>query len=302
MGEIIQLNMFTVSALDPPLRDNRDVMDYPFLALQKRRTKPIEYRSKNIQISIAADTRFSIASIWDWDLIIFAASHLNDAVERGGEPSPRIRFSPHDALRQMGRGTSGRHYRELWQAIRRLRATLIITNIRFEDQPDQGGEAGFNWLSGYWVPKRYSQSMMTPDAPDGDADPAKPWEIELPPWLYNAILGQRDILAVHPDYFNLTGGIERWLYRLARKSVPDKADSPLFAFRMDTLFARSGLSGRLRDFRGKLEDIAARQPLPEYDVVITRDAKRHEMVTLVRNRAKPPRLPRGVPRLVIDNN
>jgi len=65
MGEIIQLNMFTVSALDPPLRDNRDVMDYPFLALQKRRTKPIEYRSKNIQISIAADTRFSIASIWD---------------------------------------------------------------------------------------------------------------------------------------------------------------------------------------------------------------------------------------------
>ena len=144
--------------------------------------------------------------------------------------------------------------------------------------------------------------MMTPDAPDGDADPAKPWEIELPPWLYNAILGQRDILAVHPDYFNLTGGIERWLYRLARKSVPDKADSPLFAFRMDTLFARSGLSGRLRKFRTKLEDIAARQPLPEYDVVVTRDAKRFEMVTLVKNRAKPPRLPRGVPRLVIDNN
>jgi len=92
-----------------------------------------------------------------------------------------------------------------------------------------------------------------------------------------------------------------WLYRLARKSVPDKADNPLFAFRMDTLFDRSGLSGRQRWFRGKLEDIAARQPLPEYDVVITRD-KRHELVTLVKNRAKPPRLPRGVPRLVIGND
>jgi len=276
------------------------VMSYPFLALQKRRTKPIEYKAKNVHLSVAADIRYSIATIWDWDLIIFAASHLNDAVERCGKPSPRIRFSPHDALRQMGRTTGGRDYRELAQAIRRLRMTTIVTNIRHDD--GAGEERPFSWLMDYSIPKRYSQSIMTPDTPDGDADPAKPWEIELPPWLYNAILRQRDILAVHPDYFNLTGGIERWLYRLARKSVPDHADAPLFAFRMDTLFARSGLSGRLRKFRTKLEDIAARQPLPEYDVVITRDAKRFEMVTLVKNRAKPPRLPRGVPRLVIGND
>lgn len=298
MGEIIQLSMFTVSALDPPLRDNRDVMEYPFLALQKRRTKPIEYRGKNIHLSIDSDRRFSIATIWDWDLIIFAASHLNDAIERGGKPAPRIRFSPHDALRQMRRTTGGRDYRELAQAIRRLRMTTIITNIRYDD--GAGEERPFSWLSGYSIPKRYSQSVMTPDNPDGEADPARPWEIELPPWLYNAILRQRDILAVHPDYFHLTGGIERWLYRLARKAVPDQADAPVFAFRMETLFERSGLSGRLRDFRTKLEDIAARQPLPEYDLAITRD-KRHELVSLVRNRAKPPRLPRGVPRLsVID--
>jgi plasmid replication initiation protein len=274
-------------------------MSYPFLSLQKRRTKPIEYRNNNIHLSVDSDRRFSIASIWDWDLIIFAASHLNDAVERGGKPSPRIRFAPHDALRQIGRTTGGRDYRELAQAIRRLRMTTIITNIRHDD--GAGEERPFSWLTDYSIPKRYSQSIMTPDTPDGDPDPAKPWEIELPPWLYNAILRQRDILAVHPDYFKLTGGIERWLYRLARKSVPDKADNPLFAFRMDTLFARSGLSGRQRKFRAKLEDIAERQPLPEYDVVITRD-KRHELVTLVKNRAKPPRLPRGVPRLVIGND
>jgi plasmid replication initiation protein len=102
MGEVVQFEFFTVSAVDPPLRDNRDAMEYPFLALQKKRTKPIEYSGKGVHISIDSDRRFSIATIWDWDLIIFAASHLNDAIEAGLQPSPRIRFVPYDCLRQIG--------------------------------------------------------------------------------------------------------------------------------------------------------------------------------------------------------
>ena len=100
--------------------------------------------------------------------------------------------------------------------------TTIITNIRHAD--DAGEERPFSWLTDYRIPKRYTRSHLTPAAPDGEPDPARPWEIELPPWLYNAILRRRDILAVHPDYFRLTGGLERWLYRLARKAVPEKAD------------------------------------------------------------------------------
>ena len=36
---IAQLDMFTVRAFEPSLRDNRDVMEFPFLSLQKRRVK-----------------------------------------------------------------------------------------------------------------------------------------------------------------------------------------------------------------------------------------------------------------------
>lgn len=296
MGEIIQLDMLTVSAFEPPLRDNRDVMEFPFLSLQKKRTVPIEFSSQNVHVSVAADSRFSIATIWDWDLIIFAASHLNDAIENSSTAAPRIRFAPHDALRQMRRSTGGKDYRELAQAIRRLRMTTVITNIRFDD--GAGKERPFSWLSDYAIPKRYTGSLITPQQPEGEADPSQPWEIELPPWLYKAVLRQREILAVHPDYFDLTGGIERWLYRLARKAVPDKADFPGISFRMETLFARSGLSGRLRKFRAKLDEIAAGQTLPEYDLIINRDGP-HELVTLIRNRAKPGRLPRGVRKLAI---
>jgi plasmid replication initiation protein len=293
MGEIVQLDMFTVSAVDPPWRDNRDAMEYPFLALQKRRTRPIVFRKNGIFLSVAADSRFSIATIWDWDLVIFAASHLNESIEDGRKPSPRIRFVPYDCLRQIGRGTGGLDYRKLAQAIRRLVATLVITNIRSQDQLEGGEESGFHWLCGFKIPKKYTRTHLTQDDPDGEPDPARPWEIELPSWLYNAILRQRDILAVHPDYFKLTGGIERWLYRLARKAVPDKAEVPAFSFRMETLHKQSGVTGLLKHFRANLREIAERQPLPEYGIRIDRKG-RHELVTLYRDRAKLGRLPRGL--------
>jgi len=297
MGEVVQLEIFTVNTVDPPWRDNRDAMDYPFLSLQKNRTRAIEYRRNGIHISVDSDRRFSIATIWDWDLIIFAGSHLNDAIEAGLEPSPRIRFVPYDCLRQVGRSTGGQNYKELANAARRLTATLVITNVRSEDQ--LGEEGGFHWLSGFKIPKKYTRSHLTPDAPDGEPDPARPWEIELAPWLYNAILRRKDILAVHPDYFQLTGGLERWLYRLARKAVPDKAEVPAIPFRMETLYERSGVIEPKRNFARRIRKLADTQPLPEYGVRIDREGK-HELVTLYRDHGKPCRLPRGLKRLAIE--
>lgn len=291
MGEVVQLDIFAVSTVDPPWRDNRDAMEYPFLSLQKGRTKAIEYRKGNICLGVYAPEKFGLASIWDWDLVIFAASHLNDAIEAGLAPSPRIRFVPYDCLRQLGRSTGGKDYRELAQSIRRLRVTTVITNIRQDD--GAGEEKPFSWLSSYSIPKRYTQSLITPDAPDGEPDPARPWEIELPLWLYNSILRRKDILAVHPDYFRLKGGLERWLYRLARKAVPDKAEVPAIHFRMDTLHERSGTTRPLRMFAFDIRKMAGSQPLPEYGLRIDRDGK-HELVTLYRDHAKPRRVPRGL--------
>jgi plasmid replication initiation protein len=291
--------MFTVSTIDPPLRDNRDAMEFPFLSLQKGRTRGIEYRGNGVAIEVQAPVKYGLASIWDWDLIIFAASHLNEAIEAGLQPSPRIRFVPYDCLRQIGRSTGGKDYKELAKSIRRLAATLIITNIRGQDQPEEGAEEGFHWLCGFRIPKKYASVHLTPDSPDGEPDPARPWEIELPPWLYNSIMRRREVLAVHPDYFQLTGGLERWVYRIARKAVPDKAEVPAIHFRMDTLHERSGTTRPLRNFAGDIRKIAEAQNLPEYGIRIERDGK-HELVILYRDRAKPRRLPRGLKRLAIE--
>jgi plasmid replication initiation protein len=302
MGDNGQIDLFEVSAVDPPWRDNKDAMGYPFLSLQKRRTTAIRYSDADVWLMVSAPAEFGIATIWDWDVMIFAASHINEAIENRRKISSRITFVPHDCLKQIGRPICGKSYQALADAIRRLHATMVITDIREADQPEKGEEQGFHWVEGYRLPKKYGRRVyttpdnithITPEDPKGEADPARPWVIRIHPWLYNAIVSQGDILAVHPDYFRLTGGLERWLYRLARKAVPDKAEPPAIRFKMETLHARSGVTRDLKRFAFDIRALAEAQPLPEYGVQVEYRKGRRELVTLYRDTAKPCRPPRG---------
>ena len=294
---LTQNDLFQVTAYDPPLRDNRDVMEYPFLSIQKGRTKPIEFTSpdKKIRLEITAPEKYGIATIWDWDLMIYLSAHINDALENGYTPSAWIEFAPYDALRYMGKGTSGRHYQELVKTLRRLVKTGIITTIRTSDT--EGMEGNLRWIENYQIPRRYAENEFIKDLDDGEADPKKPWRVKLPDWIFTAIMRRTGILAVHPEYFKLTGGLERWLYRLARKAVPDKAAWPAIKFRMETLHKRSGSTRPLRQFASDIRKIAEKQSLPEYSVIIDKD-KRHELVTLMRDKSKPTRMPRGIKALI----
>src|SRR3546814_4162250 len=44
-------------------------------------------------------------------------------------------------------------------------------------------------------------------------------ELILPDWFYVGVVDAALVLTIDPAYFKLTGGIERWLYRLDRKST-----------------------------------------------------------------------------------
>ena len=293
MTDGTQIELFQATAYDPPLRDNRDVMEYPFLSIQKARRKPIAFTSADgrVHLHVSSSRECGIATIWDWDLMIYLVAQVNEGLEAGLAVAPWVEFAPYDALRYMGKGTGGRQYRELVATIRRLSATHITTTIRRTDT--EGEEGNLRWIENYRIPKKYKEHQFIRDLDDGEPDAARPWALKLPEWIFNEVLNRKGILAVHRDYFDLKGGLERWLYRLARKAVPDKADFPGFSFRMDTLHKRSGSTRPLRMFAFDVRHIAERQPLPEYDVVINREG-RHELVTFVRNKAKPGRRPRGV--------
>ena len=302
MQDMTQADLFEIQPADPPIRDYQDCMIYPFLSLQKNRTNAIEFFTKTkrgqVYVNVRSLEGFYVASIWDWDFILGLTAHLNQAVERDLPTTNEIAFSPHSLLKTMRRSTSGREYQNLAHAIRRLHATHVFTNIREFDQPS-GEEGGFNWITSFPIPKKYSRSASITEAePEGEADPTRAWRITLQPWLYRALLRRNEILAVHPAYFELTGGIERWLYRLARKAVPDNADVPAINFSAPMLHHYAGVTAPLRKFLAKLDEIEGRDTLPEYSIVVKRDRRdrrnKNTSVTLFRKTPNGPRTRVGI--------
>ncbi|WP_426727599.1 replication initiator protein A [Enterobacter cloacae complex sp. 288G10] len=71
-----------------------------------------------------------IATIWDADVLIWAASQIVEARDAGLRPSRWIRATPYEILRFIGRGTSLNDYQRLKAALDRLQSTTVATSIR----------------------------------------------------------------------------------------------------------------------------------------------------------------------------
>jgi plasmid replication initiation protein len=88
----------------------------------------------------------------------------------------------------------------------------------------------------------------------------------LPDWFYVGVLDDALVLTIDRAYFALTGGLERWLYRLVRKHGGSQEYGWSFDFAY--LHAKSGGLSPLKHFVYDLRDIVRRQPLPGYILAI----------------------------------
>ncbi len=201
-----QLDLLVALPGDIPTHDQQDMMERPFFSLSKqRRTEPIDYQVQNgsttISVNVTAPMEIGLATIWDADILIWAASQLREAKARGIELSPTFKVSLYELLRGIDRRTGGDEYQRIVEAFERLSGTLIRTNIR---QGKRKKPEGFHWIERYAAPT------------DDQGRPAG-IEFTISDWLYEGILTDRLTLAIDREYFSLTGGIERWLYRVVRK-------------------------------------------------------------------------------------
>jgi plasmid replication initiation protein len=80
------------------------------------------------------------------------------------------------------------------------------------------------------------------------------------------ILDDALVLTIDRAYFDLTGGMERWLYRLVRKHGGRQRSGWRFDFRH--LHSKSGSLSPFKRFAFELRDIVRRQPLPRYTLFI----------------------------------
>ncbi|MBB3808743.1 replication initiator protein A [Pseudochelatococcus contaminans] len=241
------LDPFVVATGAASPRDQRDLMERPFFSLAKaRRTVPIRYAAGDIEVEVFAVPEHGMATIWDADVLIWAASQIVEAENFGLRTSRFLRFTPYQLLTATGRGTGIRAYDLLKGALDRLQSTSIRTTIRHDKH---WRRHQFSWINEWELLTRQ----------DGRVEGM---EFVLPDWLYRGVIDRTLVLAIDPAYFRLTGGLERWLYRVARKHAGHQPQGWRFDFAH--LHQKSGALARPSDFALQLRRLILRQSLPGY--------------------------------------
>jgi plasmid replication initiation protein len=246
-----QLELFRALPGDLAPRDAQDLMAYPFFSLAKsQRTAPIDFRSGSVSIRVEAVPDHGMATIWDADILIWAASQIVEARDAGLRTSRLMAATPYEILTFIGRGTSLRDYQRLKAALDRLQSTTVATSLR---QPAERRMHCFSWIN-EWTERS-----------DGHGRPSG-IELIVPDWFYRAVMDDALVLTIDRAYFKLTGGLERWLYRVVRKH----GGRQRFGWRFDFhhLHIKSGSLSPFKRFAFELRDIIRRQPLPGYALFI----------------------------------
>ena len=252
-GKRAQLDLFRALPGEMAVRDAQDLMAYPFFSLAKsKRTVPIDFRSESVTVRVEGTVEHGLATIWDADVLIWAASQIVEARDAGIRSSRLMAATSYEILRFIGRGTSLRDYQRLKAALDRLQSTSVATSIR---QPNARRLHRFSWIN-EWK-----------ELADGRGRPLG-IELILPDWFYAGVIEESLVLTIDANYFRLTGGIERWLYRLVRKHGGRQPGGWRFDF--PHLYRKSGSLARFTDFAFDLRTIVARQSLPGYALAVLR--------------------------------
>ena len=273
-----QFDLFVPFVADMPLRDQRETMERPFFSLsKKKRVKAIHYTSPDgkVFVKITANPEYGMATIWDADILIWAASVIVEMKKRGCNDIPRtLQFQPYDLLKTIGRDTGGREYKLLKDALSRLQATAIETNIRADRGKKKHRQ--FSWIEGL------------SDLTDESGEQSLGMTFTLSDWFYEGVLADGGVLAIDPEYFRIKGGRERWLYRVARKHAGGAGEDG-FAIPLPTLFDKSGAEGNYRRFKFEMLKIAREDELPSFALRIEQKGHGEPVLRMVwREHAPPP--------------
>jgi plasmid replication initiation protein len=252
-------------------KDQRETMERPFFSISKqKRLKPIEYISpdKSVYVNVYPHQQFGMATIWDADILIWAATKMIEMKRRGiNDISRTLNFMPHELLKAIGRPTGGEQYKRLRDSLDRLQSTAIRTNIRAEKAKRK--ERQFSWIEGY------------SDLVDEETNTSRGMFLTVSEWFYEGVLMDGGVLSIDPIYFSITGGRERWLYRVARKHAGG-AGKEGFTISLPTLFEKSGAEGTYRRFKFEVAKIAKENDLPGFDLQFEDSGHREPRLRMTR--------------------
>jgi len=168
-----QLDLFVAIIGDVPLRDDREMMSAPMVSLAKRSPKRLEWEGPSGQsvLITASEETGGIATIYDFDIILWAISQINAGVERGQKPGPTITFRPYDLMKSIGHSTGGKNL----QAVQGRDQTAPGNTYRDHATPTrQGSKRGLQPLGRLYLgrgrsrpPARGPDDASALDTPSG---------------------------------------------------------------------------------------------------------------------------------------
>ena len=243
-----QADLFICDVADAVLKDIMQHMEHPFYALSKKPDTAIRrYEHNGNWIEITPSVK-GLATIYDKDILIYCISVIMAALKRGQKVSQRVRINSHDLLQFTKRGTSGRDYQALTEALDRLAGTRISTNIRTGDEEQFDT---FGLIDQASIRRKHG------------LDGRLLWcELKVSDWVFNAIEKQ-EVLTLHPDYFRLRKPLERRVYEIARKHC---GQQDRWKVGLPTLLKKSGSQSPMKRFKQMIKDLAKYDHLPDYRV------------------------------------
>jgi len=244
-----QGDLFICDVADAALKDLIPQMEHPFYSLSKKPDTAIrKYEHNGNWLEIVPSVK-GLATIYDKDVLIYCVSQIMEKLKRKEKVSQRVRITSYDLLVFTNRGTSGRDYDALCEAIDRLAGTRITTNIRTGDEEQRDS---FGLIDAASIRRKHG------------LDGRLQWvEIKLSDWVFNAIRGQ-EVLTLHRDYFRLGKPLERRIYELARKHCGRQST---WQISLEILVKKSGSQSSLKRFRQHVKEIAQHDHLPDYRLI-----------------------------------
>lgn len=262
-----QLMFFVPAIYDAPIKDDVHLMDVAPFSLSKRiRTGIIQYELKDSLITIEGGAESGLATVFDYDIFLNMVSALAEEVRRyrveegrGLRPSlPSKTYRPSVAhiLKFCRRSSGGRQYDEIESALARLSKTTIkVTNL-------SGGKRR-------QVDSRplIGEYRVVSKTATGKVDEI---EVTIPDWVYVSVVRNDKalpLLTLHEDYFLISSGLGRYIYRLARKAA-GKGEA---RYSVKEVHKRSGSPQEYRFFLRDLKEIVTRTrafPMPDYELAL----------------------------------
>ena len=255
-----QPDLFLPTISDVRTRDIRDLMSHNWFALgsKYKRTEPIHHQIGQNWVRIRGTEEFGIATVYDQDLLLFLISNLQEQLDRGFSIQTRDQlFNIYDFAKFRGVSAgkiSGGHYQDIKAALQRLTSTTVETTMRGD------GWGIFPLLAG--------ATQRDRDTIKGPCFDVQYFRVQLPPFIFDAVVKERQVLSFSRDYFSLRGMLRRFLFLYARKSIGNNKNAwkePLTTFMPKT----ATLSSR-KEFRRQIRTITEK-PILNYTVSIDED-------------------------------